>query len=122
MKKILFFCLPIFIFVLCSAILIFFGGSDGNDLSGGSGGNVDIYLEIWQVDTFEGGTGSRRAYLERVCKAYLKSVNAKSKTARITVAVKQITPETAEEFFKNGVYPDIFSFGAVLYLRYERLE
>lgn len=134
MKKILFFCLPIFIFVLCGAILIFFGASDGNgqnfggngasgeNLSGGSGGNGDIYLEIWQVDTFEGGTGSRRAYLERVCKAYLKSVNAKSKTARITAAVKQITPETAEDFFKNGVYPDIISFGAGLNLPYERLE
>lgn len=134
MKKILFFCLPIFVLALCFSALIFLpriageksaelGEKEKNE-SEKQAENADICLEVWQTDTFEGGTGSRRAYLEKLCNGYCKTVNAanaKNKKGRVSVSVKQTTATAAEEFFGRGVYPDLISFGAGLKLPYERL-
>lgn len=126
MKKILFFCLPILIFALCFALLVFLPKSGcaetgTNGENGFSVGGMDIHLEVWQIDTFEGGTGSRRAYLEKICKKYCDEINKTDKNVRISAAVKQITVSAAEDFFKNGVYPDVVSFGAGVQVPYEHL-
>ena len=61
-------------------------------------------LEIWQVDMVEGGTGSRRQYLDNVAKQFEKL----NKNVLITV-INQ-TPQSVQENFENGYYPDMISY------------
>ena len=72
------------------------------------------YIELWHIDTFEGGVGSRRAFLEKAALSYQK----KSDTV---VIVKEQTIYSAEQNFSNNVYPDMISFGSGIKLPYDRL-
>ncbi len=72
------------------------------------------YIELWHIDTFEGGVGSRRAFLEKTALSYQK----KSDTV---VMVKEQTIYSAEQNFSNNVYPDMISFGSGIKLPYDRL-
>ena len=65
-------------------------------------------LTLWQIDSFEGGTGSRKQFLlkasrefERVNKDYL-------------IMVVEHTVSSAETAFKEGNKPDMISYGAGL--------
>ncbi len=73
-----------------------------------------VYLELWHVDTFEGGTGSRKAFLESVAKNF----NLQSS---VKVIVKQQTVLSCEQNFKKGIYPDLISYGNGLNLPYSQL-
>lgn len=72
------------------------------------------YLELWHIDTFEGGIGSRKAFLEKVAAAY-------SKKSDTVITVLFHTAYSAERNFEKNVYPDMVSYGSGVSLPYHRL-
>ena len=63
-------------------------------------------LTVWQLDTFEGGVGSRTSFLKKICNAY------SNKNENVLFLVSSHTPLSANELIKKGEYPDIISYGA----------
>lgn len=61
-------------------------------------------LRIWNIDTFEGGTGSRTAFLKSTALTFGKKYN-------VHFLVNSVTPEAAQEAFQTGNLPDLISFG-----------
>lgn len=61
-------------------------------------------ITIWNVDTFEGGRGSRTSFLESVGHTLEKKGN-------VYFMVTSHTKESAERQLKEGVYPDMLSSG-----------
>ncbi len=62
-----------------------------------------VILTLWNVDTFEGGYGSRTDYLSRICDRLTDK--------GIFVIVSSYGLESAEKKINGGVLPDIISFG-----------
>lgn len=62
-------------------------------------------LTLWHVDSFEGGTGSRKQFLLKSARGYEK------KREGILVMVISHTVESVKENVNNGVYPDMISYG-----------
>lgn len=60
-------------------------------------------VRVWNVDTFEGGRGSRTAFLKRVANTVKKS--------GVYYLVSDYTVEGAEAAFAKGDAPDVLSFG-----------
>ncbi|MCD8041385.1 MAG: hypothetical protein LUF82_07710 [Clostridia bacterium] len=62
-------------------------------------------INIWQIDTFEGGKGSRAEYL--------RSLGQKFAAENYTyINVTSLNLAAAEENLANGVIPDIISYGS----------
>lgn len=61
-------------------------------------------ITIWNVDTFEGGRGSRTSFLESVGRTLEKKGN-------VFFLVTSHTKESAERQLKEGIYPDMLSSG-----------
>ena len=62
-------------------------------------------LTIWQVDSFEGGTGSRKQFLLSVARGYER------KNEGVLVMVISHTKASLENAIKENQTPDIISFG-----------
>ena len=62
-------------------------------------------ITIWQVDSFEGGTGSRAQFLLRAASITEKRYKG------VLFSVENKTLESAKEDFAEGRYPDILSSG-----------
>lgn len=62
-----------------------------------------LVLRLWHVETFEGGKGSRSAFLKRVAKNFEKTENA-------LVLVETYTVAGLENAFSVGACPDLLSF------------
>ncbi len=62
-------------------------------------------LTIWQIDSFEGGTGSRKQFLLKVAREYER------KNQGVLVMVISHTVTSFENAVKQGQTPDIISFG-----------
>lgn len=62
-------------------------------------------VRLWNIDTFEGGRGSRTAFLNRISAAYEKAHPG------VYVMVSSYTAEGAAAAFKEGNIPDMLSFG-----------
>lgn len=62
-------------------------------------------VRLWNIDTFEGGKGSRTAFLNRVSAAYEK------KHEGVYIMVSSYTAEGAAAALKEGHFPDMISFG-----------
>ena len=62
-------------------------------------------ITLWQIDSFEGGVGSRKQFLLKIAREFEKKNNG------VLVMVVNMTKEGAEENFKNGIYPDMISYG-----------
>ena len=62
-------------------------------------------VRLWNIDTFEGGRGSRTAFLNRVSAEY------ESMHKGTYVLVSSYTVEGAAAAFEAGNYPDLLSFG-----------
>ena len=60
-------------------------------------------LTLWNIDTFEGGIGSRSDYLRDLCMDFPEE--------GVNVLVSSYTTEGAREKFSKGEAPDILSFG-----------
>lgn len=65
-------------------------------------------LELWQIDMFEGGQGSRRQYLSQIASDFEKE------NKKVLINVINKTVEGALWNFTNDVYPDMISFSAGL--------
>lgn len=65
-------------------------------------------VRIWNVDTFEGGKGSRTAFLREV------ALKTEKKRTSVYYLVSSFTPEGAEEAYAKGNRPDVLSFGVGL--------
>ncbi len=63
-----------------------------------------VCLRLWNVDTFEGGKGSRSGFLKRVAGAYTKKTG-------VSVLVSSLTNVGARDAFSKGDIPDLISFG-----------
>ena len=62
-------------------------------------------ISLWQVDSFEGGVGSRKQFLMREAVAFEKL------NSGVLVMVSSQTPESVKQKVEQGVYPDMISFG-----------
>ncbi len=65
-------------------------------------------VTIWNVDTFEGGRGSRTSFLKTVARRAEKELDG------VRFLVTSYTVEGAEAAFGAGSYPDLLSFGVGL--------
>lgn len=63
------------------------------------------FLELWQIDTFEGGSASRARFLEKMAFSY------QEKTSSVYVLVRSVELEQAKMLLQNGASPDMISFG-----------
>ena len=62
-------------------------------------------VTVWNVDTFEGGKGSRTSFLKKVAR------RTEKKNEGVYYLISSYTKEGAETALQQGVYPDILSFG-----------
>ncbi len=62
-------------------------------------------VRVWNVDTFEGGKGSRTEFLKKIAKKSEKT------NSGVYYLVSSYTLEGAKQAFREGVYPDLLSFG-----------
>ncbi len=60
-------------------------------------------VEIWNVDTFEGGKGSRTAFLNKIARKFGEE--------DVYFYVTSYTVEGARAAFSRGTYPDVLSYG-----------
>ncbi|MBQ7339246.1 MAG: hypothetical protein IJW43_00135 [Clostridia bacterium] len=67
--------------------------------------SVSEILTLWHVDTFEGGTGSRKQFLSKVVREFEKKYKS------VLIYVVEKTPESIKEDFSKNIYPDMLSFG-----------
>jgi hypothetical protein len=64
-----------------------------------------VAIRVWNVDTFEGGKGSRTVFLKAVANEYAKQ------NVGQYVLVSSYTKEGAKQAMDGGDFPDILSFG-----------
>ena len=64
-----------------------------------------VFLELWEIDTFEGGSASRARFLEK------QAFNYQIKTKNVYVIVRTVELEQARNLLSQGVKPDMVSFG-----------
>jgi len=64
-----------------------------------------VFLELWNIDTFEGGKASRSAFLEKRAIAFQKD------NTNVYVVMRNLTLIQAEIQLANGIQPDFISFG-----------
>lgn len=62
-------------------------------------------VTLWQIDSFEGGRGSRRQFLLDAAVGFEKINEG------VLVMVISHTKASAESDFEKGIYPDLISFG-----------
>jgi hypothetical protein len=65
-------------------------------------------LTLWQVDSFEGGRGSRAQYLQNKANNCFKDKNS-------YVIVTSLSEDAVRENLQNGNIPDMISYGAGFY-------
>lgn len=65
----------------------------------------EVFLELWNVDTFEGGKASRGAFLEK------QAVNFQKTNTNVYIIVKNLSTEQAELQLASGAVPDFVSYG-----------
>ncbi len=74
-------------------------------------------INLWQIDSFEGGTGSRANWLKSICAGFERKNNG------VFINVESVTLETAEKLIKSGQKrPDMISYGAGCELSFEYFE
>lgn len=62
-------------------------------------------IKMWQVDSFEGGEGSRKQFLLGVARGFEKQNQG------VLVMVTNHTVDDVFENFSKGIYPDLISYG-----------
>ena len=61
-------------------------------------------ITVWQVDGFEGGTGSRKQFLLKVARNFEKTFTG------VLVMVTNYTADGVKENFEKGIFPDLISY------------
>ena len=90
--------------MIAVCILVSFCRQPKNAISGQKE-NYKAIIEIWQIDTFEGGVGSRTTFLRNTANNFSK------KYKDLLFLVTSHTIETANNLIEKGVYPDLISYG-----------
>ncbi len=70
-------------------------------------------IRVWNVDTFEGGRGSRTSFLKKIAAQMEKEKN-------IYFLIESYTKEGVITAFSEGNYPDMLSFGVGISVGVER--
>ena len=95
-------CLLLLIFIVANASVFIMLVVKNNSYVKKTGPNV-IVLELWNIDSFDGGNYSKSVFLERVAnRFYMKNKN-------VCVVIKNLTKESFESLKGAGVCPDIIS-------------
>jgi len=68
-------------------------------------GRDAVFLELWEIDTFEGGSASRARFLEKQAFAY------QTNTKNVYVIVRTVELAQAHALLEQGSKPDLVSFG-----------
>ena len=71
----------------------------------GKGDEVKTVVRVWNVDTFEGGKGSRTSFLKRV------ATRVEKKQKGVYYLISSYTEEGIVRAFESGQKPDMLSFG-----------
>ncbi len=101
-----FFRITAFLIVIISVLVsVFYGFNIIGDNSVKEVVDYKGVLIFWQIDSFEGGIGSRRKFILNVSK------NFEKKNQGVLVMAENHTEESAMENIKNGILPDLISFG-----------
>ena len=90
--------------VLCVAVAIFAILYPMRDAVCEEGEAWRGVLRLWQIDSFEGGRGSRASFLNSVARRY-------ETAGGMLVLVTQHTAESAENALRDGQVPDLISYG-----------
>ena len=64
-----------------------------------------VFLELWNIDTFEGGKSSRSTFLEN------RAISFQKEHTNVYVVMRNLTLAQAEIQLANGIQPDFISFG-----------
>lgn len=73
--------------------------------SGDKDSNDKQFLTVWQIDSFEGGKGSRTAYLQNIADTY-------SENSDCYIVVTSLSYDAARLNLDEGTIPDLISYGA----------
>ena len=98
---------PLICSLLCLASIIAFLclSSKGG---GGEASAEQTVLTVWQVDSFEGGKGSRADFLQKVGEDF-------GKTSGCFVNVVSLSSEAVRLNFAENIFPDAISYGAGMF-------
>ncbi len=102
MKKIRKHLIGVFSFLLCGAVLL---GTALFPHPREEATAEKCVVRVWNVDTFEGGKGSRAAFLKKVAS------RAEKKKAGVYYMIGAYTVEGAKAALREGDCPDMISFG-----------
>ena len=94
--------------LVCIAFLISFACIFFNEDEASASNNENTALTVWQIDSFEGGKGSRADFLQTVGNEFGKNENC-------YITVVSLSAEAARLNLANGNIPDIVSYGAGMY-------
>ncbi len=109
-------------FMLISFFILFFtpffvyaklNSGVGEGLTGESYKGI---LQLWHIDIFEGGSGSRADFLTK------RAVEFEKINKGVLVTVKKLSKTEAEEIIKTGEFPDMVSFGLGVDFAIERAQ
>lgn len=78
-----------------------------NNKSDAKGDELSV-LTLWQIDSFEGGKGSRANYLQNIANEF-------SEVSGCYITVKSLSADAARMNLKNGNIPDLISYGAGMF-------
>ncbi len=94
------------ILIFCLVFTLFYGKvkiSEGKPV--GSTAKYQGVISLWQIDSFEGGSGSRKQFLLSVSREFEKNNEG------VLVMVTNHTKTSAEQNMNEGIYPDLISYG-----------
>lgn len=95
-------------FILCTAIIITTPIMVVADASNGKQNEKMTAITVWQVDSFEGGKGSRTNYLNNVGKSFSNEYDC-------YINVISINSDAVRTNFSNNNFPDLLSYGAGIF-------
>ena len=96
-----------FILIFCAAFTVFVGKDKLNENNPVvTPSQYKGVITLWQIDSFEGGKGSRKQFLLSV------SRNFEKENKGVLIMVISHTKESAEKAMEEGNYPDMISYGA----------
>ena len=99
------FTIVVVIFLIVAPYFILPNISNGRNQWLNNTQNTTTFLELWEIDTFEGGTASRINFLEKTAFMY------QNETTSNYVLVRSLDLEQAKLMLENGTRPDMISFG-----------
>lgn len=92
--------------IFCTAFTATVGASELTKRSDNLPLDYKGIITMWQVDSFEGGTGSRKQFLLKAARGFERAHEG------VLVMVSNYTEEGVKENLEKGIVPDLISYGA----------